>query len=316
MKRYLAPIGGALGMLVLILDGKTAMAGASEGLKMCLWTLIPSLFPFFVLSILLTGNLAGSLFPAGILGGYPVGAQNVALAYRTGRLDLESARGMLVFCNCAGPSFLFGIVGPLFSQWWVPWLLWGIHLLSALALSGIVGISRKRSVPSENASISLSFAVRKALSAMAGVCGWVILFRILMAFLDRWILWLLPDVQRLIIHGLLELSNGCLELARIESEGLRFSIAALFLGFGGGCVMLQVASVADKVPMPLYFPGKLFQGGFSYLLAGMAQFLFSPEHRCHLSPAAITISAVICILSVVILRKPEKRCSNPVPVGV
>ena len=37
---------GAAGMLVLILDAKTALAGAKEGIQLCLYTVIPSLFPF------------------------------------------------------------------------------------------------------------------------------------------------------------------------------------------------------------------------------------------------------------------------------
>lgn len=317
MKRYGIPVGAAFGMLALILDGKTALTGAAEAVELCLWTLVPSLFPFFVLSILLTGSLSVSLLPAGILGGYPVGAQNVALACKAGRLNRESAQRMIVYCNCAGPSFLFGIIGPLFSQWWVPWLLWLIHLISAFILSAILRFPiRTGTKESDTQSISLTFAVRKALSAMAGVCAWVILFRILLAFLDRWLLWILPDMLRLTIHGLLELSNGCLELAQVDQDGLRFSIAALFLGFGGCCVTLQTFSVADNVPMNLYFPGKVFQGCFSFLLANMVQFLFLPEQRYLPYPAGLLGAFFIGLICLLILRRDEKRCSNPFPVVV
>ena len=46
-------------MLALILDGRTAIDGARQGIELCLRTVIPSLFPFFVLSILLTSSLLG-----------------------------------------------------------------------------------------------------------------------------------------------------------------------------------------------------------------------------------------------------------------
>ena len=36
------------GMLVLILDGKTALLGMRDGLEICLWTVIPALFPFLL----------------------------------------------------------------------------------------------------------------------------------------------------------------------------------------------------------------------------------------------------------------------------
>ena len=51
-------------MLVLILDTKTAIAGAREGITLCLVTAIPSLFPFFVLSGLINSCFVGKPIPA------------------------------------------------------------------------------------------------------------------------------------------------------------------------------------------------------------------------------------------------------------
>ena len=47
----------SLGMLILILDGKTALTGIREGLKVCMETLIPALFPFLFISSVISGNL-------------------------------------------------------------------------------------------------------------------------------------------------------------------------------------------------------------------------------------------------------------------
>ena len=139
-------------MLALILDGRTAIDGARQGIELCLRTVIPSLFPFFVLSILLTSSLLGSslavlrplgrlfgmpdgteslLIPA-FLGGYPVGAQNVAAAFRSGQLTKPEAERMLSFCSNAGPAFLFGMAAAMFPRRWMAWALWGIHIVGAL----------------------------------------------------------------------------------------------------------------------------------------------------------------------------------------
>ena len=48
-------------MLALILDSKTALLGAQSGLDLCVRTVIPSLFPFFVISILLTAPFGGMI---------------------------------------------------------------------------------------------------------------------------------------------------------------------------------------------------------------------------------------------------------------
>ena len=52
-RRRLTGIFSALGFLMLILDSKTAISGAADGVELCLRTVIPALFPFFVVSSVL-----------------------------------------------------------------------------------------------------------------------------------------------------------------------------------------------------------------------------------------------------------------------
>jgi len=142
----------ALGLLLLILDAKTGLKGANEGITLCLYTVVPALFPFFVLSALLTSSLTGGknrlfgllgklcripegseiLLATGLLGGYPVGAKSVAQAWEKGWLSQEDARRMLGFCSNAGPAFLFGMLSQVFRNTKALWVLWGIHILSAV----------------------------------------------------------------------------------------------------------------------------------------------------------------------------------------
>lgn len=319
-------IAGAIGMLLLILDGKTALKGAAEGINLCLNTLIPSLFPFFILSILLTGALSGqpvpilkpianacripkgaeSLLAIGLLGGYPVGAQNVALLYRAGQLSAGQATRMITFCNNAGPAFIFGILVSMFSEWWIPWLLWAIHILSAL----IVGIllppdpDSRPAVPFRR-EIRLHDALEASVKVMALVCGWVILMRLVLAYLEHWILWLLPLSLQITICGILELANGCVRLGEISSEGLRFMIASGLLSLGGVCVTLQTASVANGISMKLYFPGKLLGCCISILSSAFVQSVcFPSQMRFNSVPALIcAIIGTLCIVSFLFSKK-------------
>ena len=150
--RNLVAILSALAILSLILWGKTALENAREGILICIQSLIPTLLPFFLISSLLTHSIAGTRtrclsaleklcsIPAGsgiylvigFLGGYPAGAANVSEGYRNGQLSRSDAERMLPFCSNAGPSFLFGILGPMFPKWWMPWLLWFVHIASAV----------------------------------------------------------------------------------------------------------------------------------------------------------------------------------------
>lgn len=322
-------IAAALGMLVLILDGKTALSGASEGVMLCLHTLIPSLFPFFVLSILLTGALSGqtvsilrfaaklckipagaeSLLAIGLLGGYPVGAQNVALMHQTGKLSDEDAARMIAFCNNAGPAFIFGILSSMFSNPIVLWLLWGIHIISAIAV-GIVLPGGPGSGPTQplKRQIRLTDALEMSVRVMAPVCGWVVLMRMMLAYLDRWFLWLLPQPVQIAVCGILELSNGCIRLAQLPDEHLRFLLAAALLSLGGICVSLQTISVTDGISKRYYFPGKILQCCISILLASILR----PGDY----PFITVIAAVIGTGCVLTLRFWKKSSRIPAMVGV
>lgn len=271
----------------LILDGRCALRSASSGMELCIRTVIPSLFPFLFLSSLLTGLLWGSnmgflgplcrrlgipagaesLLIAGFLGGYPSGAQAIGDACARGALDKETGQRLLGFCNNAGPAFLFGMASLQFEEPGTVWLLWGIHILSAL-MTGLMtsgAASGNTSIPPREVSVtgSLSSAVR----TMGLICGWILLFRVLLGFLERWFLWLLPEGVQVLVSGLLELSIGCMELRLIPSHKLRFTVCAAMVGFGGLCVAMQTGSAARGLSMAAYFRGKMLQTIFSIALS-------------------------------------------------
>ena len=123
-------------LIVFIIDPNTASSGVAEGIDMCLKVIIPSLFPFFVVSTYLNAILFGYPIPAiqciakllqipiggesilllGLIGGYPVGAKLIADLYYTNKIDKQTAHILLGYCNNAGPAFIFGIAGAAFAS--------------------------------------------------------------------------------------------------------------------------------------------------------------------------------------------------------
>ncbi len=313
------------GILALILDGKTALSGARMGIELCIRTVIPCLFPFFFLSVFLTGGLsdsfAGILRPvgklcgipqgaegilvSGFLGGYPVGAKALGDAFRSGQLTRKEANRLLSFCSNAGPAFLFGMAGQLFEDPMTPWFLWAIHLFSAFLVSQIVFFpGDKICVPGPSRCGSASDAMSAAVHAMAQVCGWVVLFRVVIAFLSRWVLWALPDVFQVIVSGFLELSNGCLALMALPEEKTRFVLCAGMLSWGGVCVLMQTSSVTEGLSLTAYLRGKALQTLFSMLLSTGSVLGFGLPMGC-----------MLCLLAL-ILRNRQKRDSIPAVSGV
>ena len=317
-------IGSCVAMLILILDSNTALEGAKAALNLIFDTVIPSLFPFFFLSILLTSvkgpghyrllRPVGLLFQIpegqeylllpGFLGGYPAGAQAITSACEQGFLSRDTAERLLGFCSNAGPSFLFGILAAQFPQKWMAWALWFLHISGALLASRMVSQNSGINVGAPYTSAkTLSEVLSASMKVMGNVCGWLLLFRVLLAFLERWILWLLPESAGIFCTGLLELTNGCCLLNRITDLRLRFLICSILLSLGGLCVFLQTQSVTKDLSLRYYIRGKLIQAIYSGTFAAVLMY-----HTVY--PLVISIILVIPYL------EGKKRSSIPESAGV
>ena len=337
-RQTITAIFSATGFLLLILDAKTALLSASEGITLCLYTVVPALLPFFFLSMMLTASLMGRTLPllrpigtickmpegsesillSGLLGGYPSGAQTIAQCWQSGYLQRDSASRMLGFCNLAGPSFLFGIVAQQFSSARSALLLWLIQILSAIATAMVLPEKPQAKVDASlEKTTSPTQILQSSIRIMALICGWVVLFRVILGFLRRWFLWMLPIPLQVMLCGILELSNGCCELVRISSEGLRFVLASGMLAFGGVCVTMQTASAAHGLDLSGYIPAKLLQTILCLIFALILQkFLFSSSEQMSITPVFVPLLLTLLVISAVILQKTENNSRISQPIGV
>ena len=153
-------------MALLLWRSAVAAEAVRRGLTLCARSVIPALFPYFVVSGLLislgladgvgrrleplTRRLFGvsgagaSAFFLGLLGGYPVGGRTVGQLYRAGQLSKDEAERLLAFCNNAGPSFILGVVGVgCFGSLRTGVYLYLVHAFSAV----LVGILFRKKAP-------------------------------------------------------------------------------------------------------------------------------------------------------------------------
>lgn len=125
---------------------------------MALWAkaVLPALFPFLILTGLLTKlgaaqKLADRLSPltekiglpgsaaycllVSLLSGYPVGSRTVADLYKGGAITREQAKRMSVLCSTSGPMFLVGSVGgAMFGSAAAGAVLLAVHLLAVIGV--------------------------------------------------------------------------------------------------------------------------------------------------------------------------------------
>lgn len=313
--RIWAGVLSAMIMCIIILDTETAFLGATAGIEICLHTVIPSLFPLLILSVVINTNLRGINIPIlrpigkltgipegceyilllGLLGGYPVGAQCIADAHKNGYIDTPVAKRMLGFCSNAGPAFIFGMVGCLFTAKGVAWALWLVQIAAAV-ITGMLLPDKTHKVSPKQSFNTISFAkvLEHSAQIMMRICIWVIVFRIILQLCGHWFMAALPSIVQVIFTGLLELSNGCIVLKGC-SEPLIFVLSGCFLSFGGLCVAMQTVSVTGNLGAGWYLSGKLLQTSICLGISILVQLVLFDD------ALPITIAIWISLLSAIIV---------------
>ena len=292
--RALACLGLCAVLVWFLADAGAVRDQVRAALSLCARSVIPSLFPFLVVTSLLLSLgfgqltapwLAGLMEPLfhvpgagsaalvlGLVGGYPIGAKTAADLYRAGLASREEGERMLAFCNNSNPVFLISVLGAgVFGSVRAGVWLWLIHLLAAL-LTGLVfrgsgkTAARRpvtRPVPFQAVRFvpALVGAVRSSLSGMLSVCAFVVFFYVLAQPLAA-----LGGHLGPCLVGITELFSLT---PLLTADRFGFVLAAGAAGWGGLSVLCQTLAVLEDSGLRLRncLLGKAVQCAFSLLLA-------------------------------------------------
>ena len=290
MRRRILPTLSLLGvMALLLLCSADAAQAVRDALALCVQSVIPALFPFFVVSSLFidlgcaavlgrslapimrrlfgVSGAGGTAFLLGIIGGYPVGGRTAGELYRSGQCEREECERLLAFCNNAGPSFILGIAGlGCFGSVRVGAWLYLIHVGAAVMVGLLFrSTSRQMGRPEKTETPrwadALIEAVRGGAMSMVNICAFVVFFLVILRLFSRF-----TGIQHGAILGIVEMTNGILRLAN-DRRG--FIWAAGLLGWGGLSVHCQTAAVLSGSGLSLkrYFIGKALQAAISMAAA-------------------------------------------------
>ncbi len=189
-----------------------------DALSVCANSVIPSLFPFFVVSRLITGlgyadffaraltrimkpffGTGGASAPAlilGLTGGYPIGASTCASLYKSHICTKVEAERLLAFCNNSGPAFIIGAVGiGIYSSIKIGFMLFIIHAISALTVGVLFRlfspINCNSSVERINIKEKPPFysvftdSISQSLFSCLSICAYIVLFSVMVAILNK-----------------------------------------------------------------------------------------------------------------------------------
>ena len=156
----------------LVLFSKTNLTAAKDGLILWATAVVPSLFPFFASTELLSYtsvikylgkwlnpimrplfNVPGEgafAFLMGLISGYPVGAK-IASNFRKNNICTKNeCERLLSFTNNSGPLFIIGTVGILmYRNTIIGILLFITHILSSLSVGFLFRFWKKNEIISE-----------------------------------------------------------------------------------------------------------------------------------------------------------------------
>lgn len=268
------------GAVALVMYPQQSMQAARDGLSLCWGTIVPSLFPFFVLSgmvvelgmarylgrmlerfmwpLFRVNGAGATALVLGLVGGYPVGARTAIELYQKGQCSRTQTERLLAFCNNSGPAFILGVVGAgVFGNGRVGLALYLIHV----AASACVGLlfrfyggkedrCRQRltsTIETVRFSTAFTNSVRSALSGVMNICAFVVTFAVLIGLLNE--VGVMDGMIRVLTMLRLDaqqarqLLRGLLELSSGVGglEGEgRLIMAAFMLGWAGLSVHCQV----------------------------------------------------------------------------
>lgn len=266
-------------MLVLFFKNSDATTHwISEGLKLCANRLIPSLFPFMVVSSLMVKSGAGTaifrvlekplgaLFGVGreccapiMLGwlcGFPVGAKCASELYKSDKICKAEYTRVLCISSTPSPAFLIGAVGKgMLDDTGLGLWLYALSIASCVAVGVFIRLVSKSNpkfclespASDKRPSIakSLTGAVIDSASGMLYVCAFVVFFSSFLGALEGALSFVhLSDTLTALLFSFFEMTSGVSRIS--EMSGNVFPLCALATGWSGLSVHFQTAAICSE----------------------------------------------------------------------
>lgn len=195
LKQIFLPFILVIFTICLVVFSKTNLSAAKNGLVLWANSVVPTLFPFFVATELLSHtnfiyylgrvlnkfmkpifNVRGEgsfALIMGIISGYPVGAKIAANFRENNICSKEECERLLSFTNNSGPLFIIGTVGiTMFGNSTIGFLLLITHLLASFTVGFIFRFWKYNS---KSKDISLTSAINSnndiSFSNLGGIIG-------------------------------------------------------------------------------------------------------------------------------------------------
>lgn len=257
--------------IIVIVFPITISSSVRESLVLCAKSIIPSLFPFMVLTqILSLSNIGYNCATAlsyiisplfgikkdlcgcvllGFLGGFPNGVHSVGISYNRGLCSKIHAEHAVAVCNNPSFAFVLTIAGiAVLGNIKYGLILYASLLLSCIETSYVLKFMYKNELKANTVykasnsfndskshfSEIICFSISESTKNILNVCSYIIIFYTISSIF-----------KNVFIKGIIEISSGIFLCCYIEFP-VNLIICSGLLGFSGISVIFQVTDACLK----------------------------------------------------------------------
>lgn len=262
------------------------------GFSLNIWitSLLPALFPFFIVSDILINYDVIKYFPKVIrnsikylfnvsdnglviillsmLSGFPSNARNIKNMYLDKKITKEEGEHLLYFTHFSNPMFILGTIPLILNSNKISKYILISHYLANIILG--ICLRKYNRVNDSNTSnykedkhnfgLVLTISIRKSLDSVLGILGTLTVFLIISTLLINF--FNLDNTSSLLAKSILELTSGLKELGSYNLlDKYLLIISSCILSFGGLSVHMQVINelVDTDISYKNYFIGRILQ---------------------------------------------------------
>ncbi|MBZ4663805.1 MAG: hypothetical protein JG776_1520 [Caloramator sp.] len=269
-------------LILIILNPNVSLNSAKDGLNLFLYTVFPSLFPFFIINDLLmsvgiaeniaiifnkpinrifkTSGYGAYAFIISIFSGYPAGAKVVKELIEAKKISPKEGERILTFSSTSGPLFIIGAVGAgMLKSNLLGYILYASHIIASVLNGIICNLFSKREKKDyiyehKNTILNLNNSIKNSLITMGFISGYIIFFSVIINLLDTISFFNIisvilsklfkvnSDDLSIFIKSLFEMSNGC-KLIVSSSISNKLLVISFILSFSGISILYQVKGV-------------------------------------------------------------------------
>ncbi len=297
----------------LLSNSKILVTSISGSINMFLFKLVPSLFPYLLITELLMNSnkiydlsygvskllsiffriprYTTSIVIVGLLLGYPNAAKCISKMYHENKIDEKLATKLIVFTSNANPAYILATIGlGMFQSIEIGIILAISHYLSAIIIGSILSPSYNNNIIQQTNINSNSFvkisspfellsnSIMGSIKTLAYIFAYTTIFSLIPTVIFSNIH--MQNTIKAIIIGIFEISNGINEIQLLNiSLNSKILFTSFVLSFSSLMIIMQIFSFAfkAKIKFKVLLKYKLLQGAISCIITHIIlKYLYIP----------------------------------------